>query len=357
MGLSVIDKYVEKKQKDILDYAKILESIITLQDNKMWNNKSEFVIRCKDIIGLYAKEYYFDNNNHRNNPIEFCNDNVNLILKVILESFKSKNESDSLKTQKNEVFLLTIILCTAIYLDISTNVIDGNVTDTKNKFKYLLQYFQKIQILKVYVNDRIRINDLFDLIRKNNKEDIKAFELFSDNNYKNIYIPYTITPSYYLVNFQYHVNGLENFDKNMVSKVKKNYLPKLLNISFNLLSIDLLKELISNRKMKIYLIKMNDLLNKRNNLFKVFDNEILKKYIKVIIPFEKELDYADGIKELEKLKIPVIYEYTGTDHVKDGIFTYDLEIITNNAFLTNNEDNKMLWEKNGIKFVTKNMEE
>ena len=357
MGLSVIDKYVEKKQKDILDYAKILESIITLQDNKMWNNKSEFVIRCKDIIGLYAKEYYFDNNNHRNNPIEFCNDNVNLILKVLLESFKSKNESDSLKNQKNEVFLLTIILCTAIYLDISTNVIDGNVTDTKNKFKYLLQYFQKIQILKVYVNDRIRINDLFDLIRKNNKEDIKVFELFSDNNYKNIYIPYTITPSYYLVNFQYHVNGLENFDKNMISKVKKNYLPKLLNISFNLLSIDLLKELISNRKMKKYLIKMNDLLNKRNNLFKVFDNEILKKYIKVIIPFEKELDYADGIKELEKLKIPVIYEYTGTDHVKDGIFTYDLEIITNNAFLTNNEDNKMLWEKNGIKFVTKNMEE
>ncbi len=357
MGLSVIDKYVEKKQKDILDYAKILESIITLQDNKMWNNKSEFVIRCKDIISLYAKKYYFDNNNHRNNPIEFCNDNVNLILKVILESFKSKNESDSLKTQKNEVFLLTIILCTAIYLDISTNVIDGNVTDTKNKFKYLLQYFQKIQILKVYVNDRIRINDLFDLIRKNNKEDIKVFELFSDNNYKNIYIPYTITPSYYLVNFQYHVDGLENFDKNMVSKVKKNYLPKLLNISFNLLSIDLLKELISNRQMKIYLIKMNDLLNKKNNLFKVFDNELLKKYIKVIIPFEKELDYADGIKELEKLKIPVIYEYTGTDHAKDGIFTYDLEIITNNTFLTNNEDNKMLWEKNGIKFVTKNMEE
>lgn len=357
MGLSVIDKYVEKKQKDILDYAKILESIITLQDNKMWNNKSEFVIRCKDIISLYAKEYYFDNNNHRNNPIEFCNDNVNLILKVILESFKSKNESDSLKTQKNEVFLLTIILCTAIYLDISTNVIDGNVTDTKNKFKYLLQYFQKIQILKVYVNDRIRINDLFDLIRKNNKEDIKVFELFSDNNYKNIYIPYTITPSYYLVNFQYHVDGLENFDKNMVSKVKKNYLPKLLNISFNLLSIDLLKELISNRQMKIYLIKMNDLLNKKNNLFKVFDNELLKKYIKVIIPFEKELDYADGIKELEKLKIPVIYEYSGTDHAKDGIFTYDLEIITNNTFLTNNEDNKMLWEKNGIKFVTKNMEE
>ena len=357
MGLSVIDKYVEKKQKDILDYAKILESIITLQDNKMWNNKSEFVIRCKDIISLYAKEYYFDNNNHRNNPIEFCNDNVSLILKVILESFKSKNESDSLKTQKNEVFLLTIILCTAIYLDISTNVIDGNVTDTKNKFKYLLQYFQKIQILKVYVNDRIRINDLFDLIRKNNKEDIKVFELFSDNNYKNIYIPYTITPSYYLVNFQYHVDGLENFDKNMVSKVKKNYLPKLLNISFNLLSIDLLKELISNRQMKIYLIKMNDLLNKKNNLFKVFDNELLKKYIKVIIPFEKELDYADGIKELEKLKIPVIYEYSGTDHAKDGIFTYDLEIITNNTFLTNNEDNKMLWEKNGIKFVTKNMEE
>lgn len=357
MGLSVIDKYIEKKQKDILDYAKILESIITLQDNKMWNNKNEFATKCREIINLYAKNYYFDNNNHRNNPIEFCNDNVNLILKVILEFFKNKNESDSLKDQKNEVFLLTIILCTAIYLDISTNVIDGNVTDTKNKFKYLLQYFQKIQILKVYVNDRVRINDLFDLIRKNNKEDSKAFELFVDNNYKNTYTPYTTTPTYYLVNFEYRVDGLEDFDGKLVNKVRKTFLPKLINISFNLLNIDLLKELISNREMKIYLIKMNDLLNKKNNLFKVFDNELLKKYIKVIIPFEKDLDYADGIKELERLKIPVIYEYTGTDHVKDGIFTYDLEIITNKTFLTNNEDNEMLWKKNGIKFVIKNMED
>ena len=53
MSLSVIDKYVEKKKKDILEYAKILESLITLEDNKMWSNKSEFSVNCKEIIAIY----------------------------------------------------------------------------------------------------------------------------------------------------------------------------------------------------------------------------------------------------------------------------------------------------------------
>ena len=54
MSLSVIDKYVEKKKKDLLEYAKILETLITLEENKMWKNKSEFSNICKDVIAIYA---------------------------------------------------------------------------------------------------------------------------------------------------------------------------------------------------------------------------------------------------------------------------------------------------------------
>ena len=43
MSLSVIDKYVIKKEKDLLEYAKILESIISIDNNKMWQTKKEFV--------------------------------------------------------------------------------------------------------------------------------------------------------------------------------------------------------------------------------------------------------------------------------------------------------------------------
>ena len=63
MSLSVIDKYVVKKEKDLLEYAKILESIISIDNNKMWQTKKEFVSFAKEIIEIYGDAYYFQNNN------------------------------------------------------------------------------------------------------------------------------------------------------------------------------------------------------------------------------------------------------------------------------------------------------
>ena len=62
MSLSVIDKYVVKKEKDLLEYAKILESIISIDNNKMWQTKKEFVSFAKEIIEIYGDAYYFQNN-------------------------------------------------------------------------------------------------------------------------------------------------------------------------------------------------------------------------------------------------------------------------------------------------------
>ena len=207
MSLSVIDKYVEKKKKDILEYAKILESLITLEDNKMCNNRTEFSAECKEIIAIYADKYYFLNNTHRDNPIEYLNDNINNILQSIIEYCKTDTEKQKMLNElKNETFLLSVIICTSCYLDIATNVIDGNFPDTKNKFKYLLSYLKKTKILKVYASDRIRINDLFDAIKKNAKEDGKFFEYYESPDCTNEFIVYTQNPLQYLVKFKYNVS-------------------------------------------------------------------------------------------------------------------------------------------------------
>ena len=97
MSTSVVDKYISKKQNDILDYAKIIESIISIKDNKMWSNKKEFAKYSKDIIELYADSYYFDNNSNRNNPILYSNDNINNVLKSIIEYFKKNNINPDIK--------------------------------------------------------------------------------------------------------------------------------------------------------------------------------------------------------------------------------------------------------------------
>ena len=81
MSLNVIDKYVEKKKKDLFEYAKILEKIICIEDNKLWKNKEEFKSLVKAVIEKYASVYYFENNANRDNPIKYSNDNINNVLK------------------------------------------------------------------------------------------------------------------------------------------------------------------------------------------------------------------------------------------------------------------------------------
>lgn len=357
MSLSVIDKYVEKKKKDIWEYAKTLESLITLEDNKMWNNKTEFSVDCKEIISIYADKFYFENNIHRDNPIDYLNDNINFVLQSIIEYIKNNNKQQMLKELKNETFLLSVIICTACYLDIATNVVDGNFVETKNKFKYLLGYLKKTKILKVYANDRVRINELFDLIKNNNKEDSKFFNYFQNENWSNKFIQYTQDPIYYLVEFQYSISGLEDFEEKLVNKVKNSYATKFLSMSYELLSVHILTELVSNRNIPIYLLRINDAMQKKNSLLKVFANKYLKQYVKILVPLEKEVDYNEAINAINKMGISIIYEYLNNDNVNENKFDYNSEVIVNGEFLEHNAENKYTWDKFGVKFVLKNKED
>ncbi len=281
MSLSVIDKYVAKKEKDLLDYAKILESIITIDDNKMWNNKKEFSLLAKDIISIYADEYYFSNNEHRNNPIDYSNDNINNVLKSIITYCKDKNINEKLKEWKNEIFLMSVIICTSCYVDFATNIVDGNFKDTKNKFKYLLSYLAKTKILHVS-NNKYFVSDLFDLVKKHNQEDIKFFDSLKDSNYKNEYKLICDNQLLYKVDFVYEIEDLKNHDNALVEKALEEYKSKFLEMSYEILTIDVLWELISNREMGTYLIDVSKDL-KKNSIFKMLTCNRLSKYIKLLV--------------------------------------------------------------------------
>ena len=186
MSLSVIDRYVTKKEKDLLEYAKILETIISIDDNKIWQNKKEFISICRDIIEIYSEEYYFQNNKHKDNPIEYLNDNINYVLKSLIEYCRLHDRMSILKTCKNEMFLTSVIVCTACYVDFASNVVDGDYFDTKNKFKYLLNYLRKTKVL-VIKDNKYLINDLFDALKRNLSEDKKIIDGFENGNYYNTY--------------------------------------------------------------------------------------------------------------------------------------------------------------------------
>lgn len=355
MSLSVIDKYVVKKEKDLLEYAKILESIISIDNNKMWQTKKEFVSFAKEIIEIYGDAYYFQNNKHKDNPIEYSNDNINFILKAIIEYYRLHDKMNLINTLKNETFLLSVIICTACYVDFACNVVDGDYQDTKNKFKYLLGYLRKTKLLIVKDN-KYFINDLFEAIKKNCVEDKKIIEGFNNPNYRNEYKMISNNPIYYEVKFSYEIPGIEEFDESLVKGVLKDYENKIKEISYDILASKVLEELISNKEMDKYVIKIDKRL-KKAGLLRLFDNKYLKEFVKILVPYEEEIKYQNLIKDYKEIGMSFIYKYDSNENVNPTMFVNDMELLVNKEFINNNLDNQISFDKMNIKLVVKNKEE
>lgn len=355
MSLSVINKYITKKEKDLLSYAKILESLISIENNKMWQNKKEFSAFAKEIIEIYSEKYYFQNNIHKENPIEYSNDNINFVLKSIIEYCRLHDKMEMLRSWKNETFLLSVIICTACYVDFASNVVDGDIQDTKNKFKYLLSYLRKTKILEVKDN-KYFINDLFDEVKKNASEDKKILEYLDSDDFRNEYKMISNNPVYYEVLFSYEVPGLKEFDETLTKGVLKKYDAKIREISYDLLEVHLLKELISNMEMDKYLIRINKDM-KKASLVKFFDNEYLKEFIKILVPYDKEIEYQNIINDYKEIGMNFIYEMDIDEEIEPTSLVNDTQLLVSKEFVKNNANNQMSFEKMNVKLVVKNKEE
>jgi hypothetical protein len=352
VNLCVVDRYVAKKERDLLEYSKILESIISLEENNMWHSKKEFSVYVKEIIKIYADNFYFDNNSHRSNPIDYSNDNINFVLRSIIDYFKLHNDMEKIKIWKNETFLLSVIICTACYVDFATNVVDGNFFDTRSKFKYLLNYFSKTKILKIS-NNKYWINDLFDAIKRNTVIDSKFLAGFTSDSAYNEYYIYSNNPLYYGLNFKYTIQDLEDKDFKIVEKVRKEYEPKFLEISYDLLQVKILEDLISNDDMKTYLIEANPILLKKTSLAKSFDNRYLRDYVKLVVPY-KEASIYESVAQVFS---DVIYKYDNDSEISINVLKGNSTYVVSQEFMDNNETNKLSWENKNIKFIIKNKED
>ncbi|MEG1506622.1 MAG: hypothetical protein RR478_03890 [Bacilli bacterium] len=350
MSVNVIDKYKSKKKKDLVEYSKILESIITLETNTLWSNKQTFSALCKEIVEYYVETYYFENNKNRNNPIEYSNDNINFVLLSIIEYYKSIFKPDMIKDNKNETFLLAVIICSASYVDIASNVIDGSYVDVKENIKILLNHLKKTNLLKIYDKDKVTLNSLFKDIKKNVSEEERFFNYFVSDCYSNVYKCINKEESLYEVKFNYVVQGLDGYDKEMVKKIEKDFSDKYLLVSYELLVVLLLKEYIMNKDVNNYLINVSESLLNKENSFKVIDNEMIKKNINLLIPFDLYFSFKNKVNKLVESGFKVMYKYDGEDIslLRD---VYKCSIIVKKELLENNKDGVFELRSHDIKFI------
>lgn len=355
MSLSIIDKYVSKKKKDLLEYAKILESLISVNDNKWWQNKKEFSVIAKEIIEIYADAYYFQNNLHKENPIEYLNDNINFVLKSIIEYSKKHNLMNNIKIWRNETFLASVIICTSCYVDFASNVVDGDFKDTKDKFKYLLSYLRKTSILLIKDN-KYFVNDLFDALKKNISEDEKIVSDLLSDDYYNEYKMISNNPSMYEVIFHYNILELSKYDEVLVKKILKEYDNKLMEVSYELLTVTILRELISNRVMNHYVINIDNAM-KKVGIIRMFDNNYLKEFVSIKVLLDDEVKYNNIIKSYKDIGFNIIYEVTSSEEIDPTTLADGTTLLVSREFLAGNKNNEEAFKKMDIKLIVKNKED
>ena len=107
MNSDIVINYKNRKKRVLLDYCRLLEQIITLNINSLWNNSKEFSNICRNILESFVDNNYFENNYNRDNPIEYLSDSSNAVLMNIVEYYKKDNRVD-MNTTKSETYLLTL---------------------------------------------------------------------------------------------------------------------------------------------------------------------------------------------------------------------------------------------------------
>ena len=350
MNSDIVVNYKNRKKRILLDYCKILEQIISLEKNSLWNNGKEFSIICRDILESFVDNNYFENNYNRDNPIEYLNACSNAILINIVEYYKKAQINDLNK--KSETYLLSLILGTACYVDVVANIVDGDYGLLKRKFNELLNHLKRTNFLQININDKVCINRLNEKVKKNIADEKKFFECFDDLEVHNKYHFINENLDYCLVNFVNNVPNVDKFDRTIVDRLYDLYRDKYLGISYDLLIILLLKENLLNKKVNTYLVQLPNVIS--NKQLKKLKEPVIRNYIKFLLPLEKFKEKQSVAEKLKSLGFKVIYYYNSND---GKVFEdkNNIEVLCKGEFLDQNKDNITKWNSKGIEFVKTNL--
>ncbi len=355
MSVNIIDRYVKKKAKDLCEYANIIENMIKIENNGMWYNKREFSSIAKGITEYYAVHYYFDNNEHPNDPIKYFNDNISSVLTSITEYCKDEDKAGLLMDLKSENFLMFVIICTACYVDFASNVVDGDIGMAFQNFDTLIAYLEENPSLQINKDKKLK-RELYDCVKKNCKEDLEVVHILDSELYKNKYKMLSIDPLCFKVLFKYNIPGLNEFDEDLVKDVLKEYNDEFNEVSLEILAFHILEQLISNKEMPRYFVNINKEM-KRASVIRYFNNPYIKEHVSVLVPYDEEINYQEVLEKYKENEVSIVYQYDNTENINSSILENDMELLVDKEFILNNKDNENNFKRMGVSFIIRNKEE
>ncbi|MEG1143186.1 MAG: hypothetical protein RSD96_01155 [Bacilli bacterium] len=300
MALSVIDKFLYSKKKKIFSYCKRLNKLVGLKTNS-FESMEEF-----NSIISFTTDYYVDNYlldcsfdiKNIESYYKYTNDNntyFNIAYFSIIKYYEVNNRKISSKTYDLRTFYLIVLLGFALHIDKTLNKLECD----KNKCKSLLNGFINIMNTDNFIiNKKYKAycNEFVSEMLSNAEGEKLFFKSLVIPNAKNTYEVFDINKKYFMVKFDYKINGLDKFSINDINRfvdhkhINSNYTL----VSYELCATKILDTLINGGVVNDFLFYISrEFYTGRYNftkLNKVCSSKNIKKHIKIYVKFNEFKD-------------------------------------------------------------------
>lgn len=360
---NIVDKYFNKKKKQIFDYCKSVNEFLSYDNNQIWKTEPELNEFLKNTISVYVDKYYFKSLEDFKDYDEFIgpliksDDRFKTILVCALENIPNNLRVGNFKIS---LYILTLIIYTSIVLDRFTYAYSNYKVNLTNVESIVEPMFNGVTFIK-YEENHKKMKMLTNDIKKNDfleKDFIDSLGELNSEVSKNLYEPIDKDNKYYKIIYKYDIPELKEFRKRDIEKYFKRIKDDLNCISYELATLAALKIKLLNKDITLlFPVSLSFYANEieLNKLIRIMSNAEVKKIIKLYANYDDYKKYPGVMRILSNAGFEVVINFEDSLEIPYGTFNEIKEVSINNDFGNFNKNNFNSWKESGIKFIEKTM--
>ena len=156
---NIVDKYFNKKKKDLYEYSKMINTLLEYKNDQIWTNDSEFNEYIKKIVNKYVEMYYFTSIEDFTNYKEYlgalvkCDDRFKTILVCAVDSIDEERKQGNYKVS---AYIASLIVYTAVALNRFTYPYHNYKINITNVFSIIDAMFKNIDFVVYKDSSKLR---------------------------------------------------------------------------------------------------------------------------------------------------------------------------------------------------------
>ena len=359
---NIVDKYFNKKKKDLYEYSKMINTLLEYKNDQIWTNDSEFNEYIKKIVNKYVEMYYFTSIEDFTNYKEYlgalakCDDRFKTILVCAVDSIDEERKQGNYKVS---AYIASLIVYTAVALNRFTYPYHNYKINITNVFSIIDAMFKNIDFVVYKDSSKLR-KELVGIIKENAISEDKFFknlDSINTDNSKNIYESIDLENKYYKVNYKYEIPEFKNYRQKDVNKFFKRIKDDLNVLSYELTTISALKSKLLNKDITFLFPTDLEFYKKEseiNKLVKVISNEEIKNKIKLLVNYDDYNKNREVIRILKNVGFELALIFDSSVDVPYKTFNEIKLAIVPREFMNSNKGNIDSWLSNEVTFIIRN---